>query len=105
MTNAAKGRSGVVGLEGTLNAVHQGRVQTLVIQEGLRLPGSRCEGCSFVTSQKLESCPFCGGHFKSIPDSVELAVRNVMQSGGEVEVLHDPSPLEEHESIGALLRY
>jgi peptide subunit release factor 1 (eRF1) len=105
MTNAAKGRSGVVGLEGTLNAVHQGRVQTLVIQEGLRLPGSRCEGCGFVTSQKLESCPFCGGHFKSIPDSVELAVRNVMQSGGEVEVLHDPSPLKEHESIGALLRY
>jgi len=105
VTNAAKGRSGVVGLEGTLNAVHQGRVQTLVILEGLRLPGSRCEGCGFVTSQKFEVCPFCGGHFKAIPDSVELAVRKVMQSGGEVEVLHDPSPLKDHESIGALLRY
>jgi len=105
VTNAAKGRAGVVGLEGTLNAVHQGRVQTLVIQEGLRLPGSRCEGCGFVTSQELEACPFCSGHFKAIPDSVELAVRNVMQSGGEVEVLHDPSPLEGHGSIGAVLRY
>jgi len=105
VTNAAKGRAGVVGLEGTLNAVHQGRVQTLVIQEGLRLPGSRCEGCGFVTSQKFEACPFCGGHFKAIPDSVELAVRNVMQSGGEVEVLHDPSPLKDHGSIGAVLRY
>jgi len=105
VTNAAKGRAGVVRLEDTLGAVHQGRVQTLVIQEGLRLPGFRCLGCGYITSVEMEACPFCGGHFEHIPDVVELAVHQVMQSGGDVEVLHDDSVLYDHECIGALLRY
>jgi peptide chain release factor subunit 1 len=105
VTNAAKGRAGVVRLEDTLGAVHQGRVQTLVIQEGLRLPGFRCQGCGYITSKEMGACPFCGGHFEDIPDAVELAVYRVMQSGGEVEVLHDNSVLCDYECIGALLRY
>ncbi len=105
VTSAAKGRGGVIRLEDTLSAVHQGRVQTLVIQEGLRAPGFRCESCDYLTARSLDACPFCGGHFESIPDAVELAVRQVMQSGGEVEFLHAETELREHESIGALLRY
>jgi hypothetical protein len=58
-----------------------------------------------VTSEKIQACPFCGGKFESIPDAVELAVRKVMQSGGEVEVLHDEGALRDHGNIGALLRY
>lgn len=105
ITNAAKGRGGVVGVEDTLSAVHQGRVQTLVIQEGLRTPGHRCQGCGYLTALQLDACPFCGGHFESIPDAVELAVRQVMQAGGEVEFLHTETGLRERGSIGALLRY
>jgi peptide subunit release factor 1 (eRF1) len=105
ITGAAKGRGGVVQLEETLNAVHQGRVQILLISDGFRAPGRRCKGCGYVTSKKVQLCPFCGGKFEAIPDAVEMVVRKVMQSGGEVEVLHDNRSLRQHGNIGALLRY
>jgi hypothetical protein len=105
VTGAAKGRGGVVQLADTLGAVHEGRVQTLVIREGFRAPGFRCRGCGYITSTETRTCPFCGSEFDEIPDAVELAVRQVMRSGGEVEVLHDDRDLGSHGHIGALLRY
>lgn len=105
ITNAAKSRGGVVGLNDTLSAVHEGRVQTLVIQEGFRAPGYRCTGCGYLTDEALEACPFCNNEFEEIADAVELAVRRVMRSGGEVEVVHNADALEEHGEIGAILRY
>lgn len=105
VTNAAKGRGGVVQLNDTLQAIREGRVQTLVIQDGFRAPGCQCNSCGYLSAEHFETCPFCGGKCREIPDAVELAVRQVMQAGGDVEVLHDnPSPLE-FEKIGALLRY
>lgn len=105
VTGAAKGRGGVVRLEDTLRAVHEGRVQTLVIRDGLRSPGWRCQGCGYLTTTELAECPFCQGNFTKIQDAVELAVREVMQSGGEVEVIHDDQGLYAYENIGGLLRY
>ncbi len=105
VTSAAKGRGGVLYLEDTLSAVHEGRVQTLLIQDGYRAPGARCASCGYTTTLGGESCPFCGGHFEPINDAVELAVRRVMQAGGDVEVLHEDAVLASHGNIGALLRY
>ncbi|RPI88325.1 MAG: hypothetical protein EHM41_01760 [Chloroflexi bacterium] len=105
ITGAAKGRGGVIHLDETLSAVHDGRVQTLVIQEGYRAPGYQCTGCGYLTALPLPTCSFCGKSFKQIPDAVEMAVHNVMKLGGEVEVIHDPILTEEFGNIGALLRY
>ncbi len=105
VTEAAKGRGGVVGLDETLGAIHEGRVQTLLIADGFRSPGYQCSSCGFPVTQSLEQCPFCGGDFEEIPDAVELAVRRVLRDGGEVEVLHDDETLKQHGCIGALLRY
>ncbi len=104
-TTAAKGRGGIIRLDDTLSAVHEGRVQTLIVNEGFRAPGYRCQGCSYLTTQELEHCPFCGSTFEQIPDAVELAVRRVMSDGGDVEVLHDNPELESMGNIGGLLRY
>ena len=105
ITGAAKGRGAVVQLEATLRAVHDGRVQTLLIKEAFREKGYRCTGCGNVTSIEIAKCPYCGGQFDQIPDVVEQAVRKVMASGGEVEVLHDDLGLGSYEHIGAILRY
>jgi peptide subunit release factor 1 (eRF1) len=105
VTNAAKGKGGVIRLDDTLGALHEGRVMTLVIREGFRAPGCRCRSCGYITAKQLESCPFCGGEFEHIPDAVELAVRRVMQSGGDVEVIHKDWVPGEIEQIGAVLRY
>ncbi len=105
LTEAAKGRHGVIRLEDTLGAVHEGRVQVLAVSEGFRAPGYRCTGCNYLTTQTLEICLFCGGQFEQIPDAVELAVYRVMQDGGEVEVVHNSPALEKMGHIGGLLRY
>jgi len=105
VTNAAKGRGGVLNLGDTLNAVREGRVQVLMIRDGFRAPGCRCTSCGFLSAEKMETCTFCGGVCEKIPDAVELAVRQVMQSGGDVEVLHQDNNCEEFDQIGALLRY
>jgi peptide subunit release factor 1 (eRF1) len=105
VTNAAKGRGGVIGLDDTLKAIHEGRVQTLVIQEGYRAPGWRCKSCGYVSAVELEYCPYCGGESQTIPDAVELVVRKVMEGGGEVEVLHSDQVVLNFNQIGAILRY
>lgn len=105
VTNSAKGRGGVTGLQDTLDALREGRIQTLIIRDGYREPGKRCKGCGFLTSQPYENCPFCGGIFEEIPDAVELAVSQVMRSASEVEVLRSDQDIDGFEKIGALLRY
>ncbi len=40
VTQSAKGRGGVIGLEATLNSVREGRIQTLLIRDGYRAPGT-----------------------------------------------------------------
>ena len=102
VTAAAKGRGGVVRLEDTLSAVHEGRVQTLALVEGFQAPGYRCQGCGYLTTQQVEECPFCGHPFEEISDAVEMAVHKVMLEGGEVEVVHENPALEEAGNIGAL---
>ncbi len=105
ITAAAKGRGGVVRLEDTLRAVHEGRVQTLLIREGLRIAGQRCTQCGYVTSLSSNTCPSCGNPGEKVTDVVEMAVKKVLQSGGEVEVLHDDGALANYEHIGGVLRY
>lgn len=105
ITAAAKGQAGVVRLDDTLSAVHEGRAQTLVLHEGYRAPGRRCRNCGYVTAQSLDTCPFCGGTFEAIEDAVEEAVRKAMANGADVEVIHNSLELQQAGSIGALLRY
>lgn len=104
ITAAAKGAGGVVRLEDTLRAVHEGRVQTLVVREGYRAPGRQCQGCGYVTAKNGSDCPFCGQPMEQVKDAVEMAVRKVMQNGGEVEIVYENSQLQA-VGIGGLLRY
>lgn len=105
ISNEAKGQGGVINFEDTLNAVHDGRVHTLVIREGYRAPGYQCLGCGYLTSESLKLCPFCENQFEKIPDAVDLAVRRVLRDGGEVEVLREIDVMQDFDRIGALLRY
>ncbi len=105
ITAAAKGREGSVGLDDTLAAVQQGRVMSLMIENGFRSSGYRCLSCGFMTSEALEKCSFCGGEFEKINDIVDLAVNEVMKSGGDVEIVRELPALVQVGRICALLRY
>ncbi len=105
ITGAAKKRGGVTGLDATLKAIHEGRIQRLLIANGYRAPGFQCTGCGFITAKALTQCNFCNSKFEKITDAVELAVRKVLLDGGEVDVLHENQTLSKHGNIGGLLRY
>jgi len=105
VTAAAKEQDAVVGLDQTLEAVHAGKVQMLVVSEGYRADGFRCSSCGFLTSQSLDNCPFCDGVFVHIEDAVEDAIQVVLEKGGEIEIVHHNHQLEQAGQIGALLRY
>lgn len=104
ITSAAKAAEGVVGLRDTLHATHEGSVQTLLVEENFHAPGYRCQSCGYITPKKADACPFCGGDFNELPDATETAVRQVMLSGGVVEIVRDNAQMAE-VGIGALLRY
>jgi peptide chain release factor subunit 1 len=105
VTGAAKDRKGILGLDETLGAVHDGRVQVLVIQDGYQAMGYQCRGCGYMTAREMPVCQFCGSKFEQIPDAVEMAVHKVMKAGVDIEVLQHKHQVRGFVNIGALLRY
>ena len=105
ITEAAKGRHGLLRVDDILGAVREGRVQTLLVDKEFRQEGFRCRGCEYLTVQELETCPFCGSDFEEIRDLGEMMVRKVLVSGGSVEVLEDEHALRDRGNLAALLRY
>jgi len=105
VTLAAKESGATVGLETTLSAINSSRVHTILIQEGFRKSGYRCQSCGMLTTLPVTECNICSGKIERIPDVVDLAVNTVMRSGGEVEVVHESPKLDQVGSVGAMLRY
>ena len=103
VTATAKGMNGVLGLDQTLSMAHEGRIQVLIMERDYHQPGYRCTGCGYLTSQQLETCVFCGSEFAEIPDAVEAVVTQVVEKGGDVDVIDGETMGDAR--IGALLRY
>jgi hypothetical protein len=89
----------------TLAALHEGRIQVLLVSEGYRETGFECSGCGFHTAQAVRVCPFCGNSFRPIEDAVEHAVQTTMLGEGEVEIIRGNPELESAGRIAAILRY
>lgn len=105
VTLAAKGSTAVLGLDGTLQAVNEGRVQTLVISDGYRTPGYVHEGSRYLLVRESDEIPFVNGGKTKVNDVVEEAVARTMEQGGHVEIISDNPELDGAGRIGALLRY
>lgn len=105
ITQSAKKSAAVVGLDATLEAVNQGRVKTLVVTKGFVTPGYYCADCDLISMSPIGTCEGCGEPVKSVEDIVSLAVNLTMKHGGDVEVVHDETPLSKAGHIGAFLRY
>jgi peptide subunit release factor 1 (eRF1) len=105
ITLAAKAEGAAVGLTDTLAALQEERAHTLLIAEGFSAPGYRCTQCGYLTAARQDSCPLCGGMLVQVDDTVEYAVKRMLELGGQVESIRDSSALVEAGSIGALLRY
>lgn len=98
ITSAAKGVDGAVGVVDTLAAVNEGRVQTLLVAEGLRKVGYRNKETGMLSATAEAGA-------EKVYDVIDQAVSEVIRRGGEVEVVHQNEALEQAGGIGALLRY
>ncbi len=104
ITAQAKGGSATVGLDDTLQAISDKRVETLIISDGLRIPGYVQEGSGFVVANLARS-PLSDRELLEVSDVVDSAVAYTLSQGGHVEVIADNPDLEAVGKIGALLRY
>jgi peptide subunit release factor 1 (eRF1) len=101
---AAQGSTAVVGLAPTLRMISEGRVDTLIISDGYRMPGFVHEDSGYITAGVDEEM-FADSNFVQTADVVEKAVARTLEFNGQVEFVSDNKQLEEAGRIGALLRY
>lgn len=106
VTTALSGGVAVLGLADTLFALQEGRVMTLLVDEGFTAPGFDCPSCDYLYVDEAVHCLFCGtGNQRPVTNVVERAVHKAYLQGAKVEVVTETSALAKHGHIGALLRY
>lgn len=100
----ARGANAIIGLDDTLQAVSDRRVDTLIISDGLRVPGYVQDENGFVVANLARS-PLSDQELQEVTDVIDSAVAYTIAQGGHVEVISDNQDLEAAGRIGAILRY
>lgn len=100
-------RSGlaVVGIEDVLDAVMEGKVDTMIVCRDFNHIGYRCRECDTLFIESLEVCSTCNSTSLYQVDAVNELVELVVRQSGETEFVDPIDTLVESGSIGALLRY
>lgn len=101
---AAHKEMGSLGLDDTLQALQEQRIQTLVISEGFSAPGAVCDYCEYLSTSIEPECPICDGTMQPIEDIVDHLVHRALELGFEIAFVNDPD-FEQAGSIGALWRF
>ncbi|MCB0036905.1 MAG: hypothetical protein KDE51_22895 [Anaerolineales bacterium] len=105
ITAAAKNGNAVTGLQDTLQAAYESRIDTLIISDGYRTPGYHYANSGYLSASLLIDTPEAAGEPEEVDDVVEAAVTKTLSSGGHVEVISENNTLESIGRIGAILRY
>lgn len=100
----ASGGTAVLGLDDTLQAISDRRVQTLVLSDGFRLPGYVDNESGFVVANLAKS-PLSDKELTAVDDVIDSAFTLSLNQGAHVEVIRDDPDLDSAGKIGALLRY
>lgn len=98
------GRRGVAGLDGTLMALVERRVETLLVSAGYEEPGWRCGACRWI-GRIGRKCPVCAVEMDGVEDVVEEAVEEALGQSCRVEICVGNADLDVLGGIGALVRY
>lgn len=92
------------GFQGTLAALQEGKVDTLVIARDHTREGARCTRCGFVFAEGVTTCPYDGAEILTEVDVVEEIVR-MAEGQGVAIAFAEPADVEELNGVGALLRF
>jgi peptide subunit release factor 1 (eRF1) len=92
------------GVQATLTALQEGKVDTLVIARDLDRNGVRCAQCGFIFAREERSCAYCGSQEMAEVDAGEELVRLAQGQGAGVAFV-DGGVLGRLRGVGALLRF
>lgn len=109
LTAAGKDRRAVTGLGRTVRATVEGRMMSLVYEEGHQARGGECVRCGTLFEEQPQPwCPNCGGYIQPVDDLMERLVESAVKTGESVELVRGEAAetLErEGGGIGAFLRF
>lgn len=98
------GAAAVAGLDPTLAAIYEKRVETLLVSQGFVVEGWRCTDCTYIATVGRK-CRMCGSAMTLVDDVIEEAVEDALGQKCKVEFCSDNADLDVMGRIGALLRF
>lgn len=101
---AGAGRKGVTGLSGTLAALNERRVDTLLVSAGYAAAGWSCPSDHLLTARG-PTCPLCSSAMEEVEDVVDEAIAFALTQSCRIELCEGSADLDVLGRIGALLRY
>jgi peptide subunit release factor 1 (eRF1) len=103
--SAGSGGRGATGLDDTLGALNEQRVEVLLLQENFDAAGVCCPQCGWLGPSGVGSCPADGTQTVEREDITDLAVRRAITQSAQVVRVRDDERLEPLGSIAAVLRF
>jgi peptide chain release factor subunit 1 len=106
-TASAKKEKAAAGLDGTLDALREGRIRRLLYADGLALRGRRCARCGSLFDETAKRCRYCQGNTSPVDDLLNEMAGRVAKGGGRVESVGSPGAqrLRRLGGVGAFLRF
>ncbi len=92
------------GVQGTLTALQEGKVDTLVVARDGDMHGARCTQCGFVFVREVSRCPYDGSEKLEPVDVLEEMVRLAEQQGADIQFA-DANAVADLRGAAALLRF
>jgi peptide subunit release factor 1 (eRF1) len=100
----ATGR-GAAGLDDTLNALNEQRVEVLLLQDNFDSAGVCCPQCGWLGTSDAKTCPADGTATVARDDITDLAVRRAITQSAQIVRVRDDERLEPRGAIAAVLRF
>ncbi len=101
----ATGGRAAAGLEATLAALNERRVEKLLLENGIDRPGGRCPSCGLLTVDTHGACPADGTGLEEVEHLREAAVEAALVQDAGVIVIQRYPDLGPHRGMAALLRF
>lgn len=95
---------GVVGIADTAMALSKGQVRMLLVLKSFSGAGGECPSCGTLRAGQRARCPYDGAELRPVDLREAFTARAVQQNAG-IQVVEASEYLDQHEGVGALLRY
>jgi peptide subunit release factor 1 (eRF1) len=80
-------RGAALGKQPVCDALREGRVMTLVVEDAYREPGTHCPECGGLWAVISPGCLACGGMVEVVQDIAELAIDRALQQRAGLEIV------------------